>query len=70
MTIKAGLVWVPGGKGRFRPFMEFREIRKGRNKGRIEVLLPASDARRVIVDKESIRRYPAASGGAATVEYV
>lgn len=34
---KPGRVWIPGDKGKFKPFTEFREIRKGKNKGKIEI---------------------------------
>ncbi|MFH2074227.1 MAG: hypothetical protein ABIJ57_02595 [Pseudomonadota bacterium] len=57
MTIKPGWVWYEK-KGNFRPFTEFRHIAKGRNRGKVEVLLPAAPARRILVDPGSIRSYP------------
>lgn len=59
--IKPGMVWLEG-KGMFRPFLQFREIRKGRNTGKIEITLPAQPARKVLVDPSSIRRYPVVEG--------
>lgn len=56
-TTKPGWVWYEK-KGNFRPFTEFRQIAKGKNKGKVEVLLPATPARRVLVDPTSIRSYP------------
>jgi len=55
---KPGLVWVPGDRGMFRPFEQFREIRKGKNRGRVEIILRPSKPKKIIVDKESIRTYP------------
>ena len=55
--IRPGWVWYEK-KGNWRPFKEFRQIQKGHNKGKIEVLLPATPARRVLVDPISIRSYP------------
>lgn len=56
-NLKPGWVWYEK-KGNFRPFTEFRQIQKGKNKGKIEVLLPATPARKVLVDPGSIRSYP------------
>lgn len=61
--MKPGLVWIPGDKGRFKPFEAFRQIIKGKNKGLIEVVLPARPARKIIVRPDAIRRYPVATGG-------
>lgn len=55
--IRPGWVWYEK-KGSFRPFTEFRQIAKGRNKGKVEVTLPATPARKVLVDPASIRSYP------------
>ena len=57
MDIKPGWVWVER-KGGYRPFVEFRQITKGANRGKVEVTLPAVNARKVIVEAKSIRRYP------------
>jgi len=54
---KPGWVWVPR-KDQFQPFNEFREIRRGNNKGRIEVTLPAKPPRKVVVEKKAIRSLP------------
>ncbi len=59
-TRRAGWVWVPGDKGRFRPFTEFRQIIKGKDRGKIEVTIPATPSRKVLVDPASIRSYPVA----------
>jgi hypothetical protein len=58
MSLKPGLVWTPGDKGKFRPFEDFRQIIKGKHKGMVEVVLPARPARKIIVHPESIKRYP------------
>lgn len=55
--IKPGWVWVER-KGGFRPFVEFRQIIKGKRRGMVEVTLPAVKARKVIVETSSIRSYP------------
>ena len=55
--IKPGWVWVER-KGGYRPFVEFRQITKGTNKGKVEVTLPAVNARKVIIEATSIKRYP------------
>jgi len=60
---KPGLVWVPGDHGMFRPFVEFREIRKGKNRGRVEIILRPSKPKKIIVEKESIKAYPTYSKG-------
>ena len=51
--MKPGLVWIP--RGMFRPFVEYREIMKGRNKGKLEITL---SKHKVIIDKDSVRRWP------------
>jgi hypothetical protein len=56
--IRPGWVWVPGDKGKFRPFTEFRQIIKGKHRGMVEVTLPATPARKVLVEASAIRRYP------------
>lgn len=56
-NIKPGWLWYEK-KGSFRPFTEFRQIQKGRNKGKVEITLPATPARKVLVDPSSIRSYP------------
>ena len=45
-------------QGLVRPFVEWRAIRRGRNKGRVEVRLPTGRPKRVIVDPEAVRRWP------------
>jgi len=57
MAIKPGLCWVEKKSG-FRPFVDFRQIIKGRDKGKIEVTLPANPSRKVLVDPGAIKRYP------------
>ena len=49
---------MPGDKGRFKPFTDFRIINKGKNKGRVEIVLPARPERRIIVDREAIKSFP------------
>ena len=56
-NLRPGWVWYEK-KGSFRPFTEFRQIIKGKNKGKIEVTLPATPSRKVLVDPASIRSYP------------
>jgi hypothetical protein len=57
-TKKTGWVWIEHPKGQFKPFTEFRQIAKGKNRGKVEVTLPATPARKVLVDPASIRSYP------------
>ena len=57
MTTKPGRFWYEK-KGNWRPFVQFREIRKGKNAGKFEVLLPAQPARKVIVERGKIRSFP------------
>jgi len=60
--MKSGLVFLENDC--FRPFTSFREVSRGRNKGRIEVqirkLYNSGEfiERPHIVDKDQIRRYP------------
>jgi len=56
-SIKPGLCWVETKNG-FRPFVEFRHIIRGRNKGKVEVVLPARPSRKVLLEPGSIKRYP------------
>ena len=51
---KAGFVWEPK-TGRVRPFKEYKEITKGKNKGKIQVFLAD---KKIIVDKKAIKTYP------------
>ena len=46
-----GWVWL----GNKRPFTEWREIIKGRNKGMIEIVLPEG---KVKIQKSAIERWP------------
>ena len=46
-----GKFWI----GNTRPFTKFREITKGKNKGKIEVTLPEC---KLIINKNQIERYP------------
>jgi len=57
MTIRAGWLWEDH-KGNWRPIVEFREIRKGKNAGKFEVTLPAAPSRKVIVERGVIRSFP------------
>lgn len=57
MKTKPGWIWYEK-KGNWRPFVQFREIRKGKNAGKFEVLLPAQPARKVIVERGKIRSFP------------
>lgn len=56
-----GLVVEPK-RGMVRPFVQWRAIQRGRNKGRVEVCLPTGRPKRVIVDREAVRRWPAEGG--------
>lgn len=58
--MKTGWVWIPGDKGRWRPFIEFRQIQKGKNRGKVEVTLPAQPSRRIVVEASAIKSYPVA----------
>ena len=53
-----GLAWIDGA---LRPFMEWREIRRGQRKGWFEVLL--CGARKKVVAPDKIRRFPVAAEG-------
>jgi len=55
---KPGWVWVPGDKGKFRPFESFREIRKGKNRGKIEITLRPSHPKKIVVEKDAVRSFP------------
>jgi hypothetical protein len=56
-NVKPGWVRV-GTEARFRPFLAFRQIIKGKHRGMVEITLPAQPARKVLVDPSSIRSYP------------
>lgn len=55
---KPGRVWIPGDKGKFKPFTEFREIRKGKNKGKIEITIQPSRPKKIVVDPSAIKFFP------------
>ena len=57
MPTKAGLVWIEK-KGSVRYFTEFRQIIKGKHRGMVEVTLPATPSRKLLVEQSAIRRYP------------
>lgn len=59
---RPGRVWIPGDKGRFKPFSEFREIRKGKDKGKIEVIIQPSSPKKVVVEKSAIKYFPTYEG--------
>lgn len=40
------------------PFTEFREIRKGKNKGKIEITVPSRKSYKVKVSTSAITRWP------------
>lgn len=46
-----GKFWI----GNTRPFTKYREIKKGTNKGKIEITLPEC---KVIINKNQIERWP------------
>jgi len=52
-TLKPGFVWV---KNKQKPFTEYREITKGKDKNKVEVVLP--DGKKVTVGKEAVRVWP------------
>ena len=56
--LKPGWVWLESKPGGWRPFLEFREIRKGKNAGKFEVLLPPQKPRKIIVERGAIRSFP------------
>ena len=61
---KPGRVWIPGDKGRWKPFLEFREIRKGLNRGKLEIVIePAVKPKRIIVEKTAVKFYPTCKEG-------
>ena len=47
-----GEVWI---KGKRRPFLSYREIKKGKNKGKIELYLLKN---KIIVSANDVERYP------------
>jgi len=49
---EAGLAWIDGKQ---RPFLKWKQITKGRNKGKIEIIL---GERRVRIFREYITRWP------------
>ena len=57
MPTKPGSVLIKG-KTKWHPFTEFRQIIKGRNRGKVEVVLPPVPERRVIVEPWEISKYP------------
>ncbi len=54
---KLGRVWL-NGKAHFKSFAEFREIRKGKDAGKVEILIQATPARKLIVPKSAIKYFP------------
>ena len=62
IKIKPGRVWVPG-KEQFKPFLDFREIRKGKNKGKIEIIIQPSQPKKIVVEKSAIKVFPTYEGG-------
>ena len=54
--------YVRTDKGHLRPFMEIREIERGRNKGRFEVRMPNGQPQKVVVIRSQVHRFPEASG--------
>ena len=55
---KPGRVWIPGNKGRWKPFLEFREIRKGANRGKLEVVIEPARPKKIIVEKSAVKAFP------------
>ena len=64
MQKEIGLVVIPK-KGHVLPFLEFREIRRGKNKGQLEVTIAGTRSRKVKVYPTAIRRYPTQDTGQA-----
>ena len=58
MKIKPGRVWIEGKGSGFKPFLKFREIRRGKNKGMIEVELQPMRPRKVLFEKSAIKAFP------------
>jgi len=58
MKVNPGRVWIPGGKGRWKPFTEFREIRKGKNRGKVEIIIRPSKPKKIVVEKSAIKLFP------------
>ena len=55
---KPGLVWIPGEKGKVKPFTGFRKIERGKNKGKYEVVIQPSNPKKLIVEASAIRKFP------------
>lgn len=55
--MKHGWVWISK-ENAFKPFFEFRQIQRGKAKGMVEVTLPATPARKVLVEPKAIKSYP------------
>jgi hypothetical protein len=55
-----GYVITP--KGHMRPFTEWREIRRGYNKGMFEIAMPNGRPKRLIVNRNQIHRFPREEG--------
>jgi hypothetical protein len=58
MKTKPGRVYLNNKRCGFHPFTEFQQIQRGRDKGKIKVLIPAVSERWQIVSPESIKAYP------------
>ena len=56
-----GLVVEPR-RGHVKPFRQWREIRRGKNRGRYEVAVPNYRTRHIIVDADAVRRWPGKGG--------
>ena len=59
--MKCGLFVEPR-RGHVVPFLEWREIQRGRNAGRIEIARPGRRPARVIVEQDVVRRWPGRKG--------
>ena len=56
--VKPGWAWLEAKPSGWRPFTEFREIRKGNNAGKFEIVLPPRKSKKVIVERSAIRSFP------------
>lgn len=58
MPTKPGRVWIENKGGGYKPFIEFREIRRGKDKGKFEIILQPSRPRKIIVPISAIKYFP------------
>jgi len=50
--------WVETSRGQVKPFMNYRQISKGKNKGKFEVEVRIYTTKKIIVPASNIRSFP------------